>query len=76
MPKKTGCSVLFAVLVSALLIVGICFNATETVVHAQDNMPPTTFHGILQTSLLISPPPTTVEYLKPTTELTVGKSRT
>ena len=44
MPKKTGCSVLFAVLVSALLMVGICFNATETVVYAQDNVPPTTSH--------------------------------
>jgi hypothetical protein len=44
MLKKTGYSVLFAVLVSALLLVGICFNATETVVHAQDNVPPITSH--------------------------------
>jgi hypothetical protein len=44
MPKKTGCSVLFAVLVSALLMIGICFNTSETVVHAQDNAPPTTSH--------------------------------
>lgn len=44
MPKKTCCSVLFAVLVLALLMVGICFSATETVVYAQDNVPPTTSH--------------------------------
>ena len=44
MPKKTCCGVLFAVLVSALLIAGICFNATESVAYAQDNVPPTTSH--------------------------------
>jgi hypothetical protein len=49
MPKKTGCGVLFAVLVSALLIAGICFNATEGVAYASsgtevDNVPPTTSH--------------------------------
>jgi hypothetical protein len=44
MLQKKGYSVLFAVLVSALLMVGICFNATETVVYAQDNVPPTTAH--------------------------------
>src|SRR3972149_12173118 len=42
MPKKTCGGVLFAVLVSALLIAGICFNATEGVAYAQDNVPPTT----------------------------------
>jgi len=49
MPKKTCCGVLFAVLVSALLIAGICFNATEGVAYASsgtevDNVPPTTSH--------------------------------
>ncbi len=44
MPKKTCCGVLFAVLVSALLIAGISFNATEGVAYAQDNVPPTTSH--------------------------------
>ncbi len=44
MPKKTDCNVLFAVLVSALMLIGTCFIATETVVIAQDNVPPTTSH--------------------------------
>jgi hypothetical protein len=44
MPTKTGSSVLFAVLISVMLMVGICFNASETIVCAQDNVPPTTSH--------------------------------
>ena len=50
MPKKTCSGVLFAVLVSALLIPGVCFNANEGVAYASsgtevDNMPPTTSHN-------------------------------
>ena len=49
MPKKACCGVLFVILVSVLLIAGICFNATEGVAYASsgtevDNVPPTTSH--------------------------------
>jgi hypothetical protein len=44
MPKKKGCGVLFAVLVSAMLIAGICLNAAESAAYVQDNAPPTTSH--------------------------------
>ena len=45
MPNKTCCGILFAVLFSALLVAGICFNATEGVTYAQDKVPPTTSHN-------------------------------
>ena len=49
MPKKTCSGVLFAVLVSAMIIAGVCFNANESVAYASsgtevDNLPPTTSH--------------------------------
>jgi hypothetical protein len=50
MPKKTCSGVLFAVLVSAMIIAGVCFNANESIAYASsgtevDNMPPTTSHN-------------------------------
>ena len=49
MSKKTCCGILFAVLVSALLSAGSCFNATEAIAYASSgtdavNVPPTTSH--------------------------------
>ncbi len=50
MPKKKCSGVLFAVLVTALLIAGVCFNANESLAYASsgtevDNIPPTTSHN-------------------------------
>jgi hypothetical protein len=50
MPKKICSGFLFAVLVLALLIVGVCSSANECVVYASsgievDNMPPSTLHN-------------------------------